>query len=154
MIPKTLAFSGIILFTEEENCDSPKDDTDDQARKVYQKMPVEERNELMRASLQQLLELHRDLFVTRNHWCGIFLVVRDRLEAGIKKTGFADWAKKVTPSGWPEDQTIGESTLSNFSHYVEYDDRERVYYSMRNNPWAMLCGKFWEIVKMQILTND
>ena len=143
-----------IPFTDQDGDEGkPKDDTDELARKRYRGMPDEKKVELMRASLQQLMELHRNLFVSRNHWCGIFLVVRDRLEAGIKKTAFADWAKKVTPSGWPEDLTVGESTLSNFSHYVEYDDREKFYYSMRNNPWAMLCGTFWEIVKMQILTN-
>ena len=143
-----------IPFTEEENCDSPKDDTNDQARKKYQKMPVEERNELMRASLQQLRLFHQDLFPTQNHWCGIFLVERDRLDAGIKKKDFAERVRKMTPSDWPEDLTIGDSTLSNFSHYVLNTDRNKAYYTMKKNPWGELCKTFWEIVKEKILTSN
>ena len=74
-----------IPFTEEDGNDgnSQKDDTDDKARKMYREMPEEKRDELMRASLQQLRLFHQDLFSTRNHWCGIFLVERDRLDAGL-----------------------------------------------------------------------
>lgn len=143
-----------IPYTEEENCDCPKDDTDDQARKLYQKMPVEERNDLMRISLQQLRSFHQDLFPTQNHWCGIFLVERDRLDAGIKKNGYAERAKKMTPSDWPEDLDISDSTLANFSHYVLKVDRHKAYYSMKKNPWKELCNTFWEIVKEKILTSD
>ena len=143
-----------IPYTEEDNCDSPKDDTDDQARKVYQKMPLEERNDLMRVSLQQLRLFHQDLFSTQNHWCGIFLVERDRLDASIKKKDYADWVRKITPSDWPKDLTIGDSTMSNFSHYIFRSDKDKAYYSMKKNPWEELCNTFWEIVKEKILTSD
>ena len=145
-----------IPFTEEDrdNGNSPKDDTDDKARKKYLEMSEDKRVELMQASLQQLRLFHQDLFSTRNHWCGIFLVERDRLDAGIKKKDFAERAKKMTPSDWPEDLTIGDSTLSNFSHYVLNTDRDKAYYSMKNNPWKELCNTFWEIVKEKILTSD
>ena len=60
----------------------------------------------------------------------------------------------MTPSDWPEDLTIGDSTLSNFSHYVLNTDRDKAYYSMKNNPWKELCNTFWEIVKEKILTSN
>ena len=145
-----------IPFTEEDGNDgnSQKDDTDDKARKKYRKMSEERRDELMLASLQQLMLFHQDLFPTQIHWCGIFLVERDRLDAGIKKKDYADRARKMTPSDWPEDLTIGDSTLSNFSHYVINTDRDKAYFSMKKNPWKELCETFWEIVKEKILTSD
>lgn len=145
-----------IPFTEEDGNDgnSQKDDTDDKAKKMYREMPEEKRDELMRASLQQLRLFHQDLFSTRNHWCGIFLVERDRLDAGLKKKDYADRVRKITPSDWPEDLTISDSTLGNISHYIFISDKNKAYYSMKKNPWEELCNTFWEIVKEKILTSD
>ena len=145
-----------IPFTEEDGNDgnSQKDDTDDKAKKMYREMSEEKRDELMRASLQQLRLFHQDLFSTRNHWCGIFLVERDRLDAGLKKKDYADRVRKITPSDWPEDLTISDSTLGNISHYIFISDKNKAYYSMKKNPWEELCNTFWEIVKEKILTSD
>lgn len=145
-----------IPFTEEDGNDgnSQKDDTDDKARKKYREMSVERRVELMRASLEQLRLFHQDLFSTRNHWCGIFLVERDRLDASLKKKDYADRVRKMTPSDWPEDLTISDSTLGNISHYIIKSDKSKAYYSMKKNPWEELCNTFWDIVKEKILTSD
>ena len=144
-----------IPFTNEIEINvNKKDKVADLARKKYSEKPDKEKMKLLMTSLEQLLEFHRNLFTSRNHWNGIYLVVRDRLDNTIKKSDFASRVYRITPSGWPEDLTIGDSTLSNFSHYVKYNDRDKAYYNMNKNPWESLCNAFWDIVKTNLLTND
>lgn len=130
-----------------------KDQTTELAREKYKNMHAEIRKNLLCKSLKNLKSRHQDLFDSQACWNAIFLVVKDRLDNSIKKSHFAKWARTFTPEDWPEDLTISESTLRNFSHYVEYSDREEAYYDMESNPWKVLCDTFWEIVKMTILTS-
>ena len=67
---------------------------------------------------------------------------------------YADRVRKITPSDWPEDLTISDSTLGNISHYIIKSDKSKAYYSMKKNPWEELCNTFWEIVKEKILTSN
>ena len=124
---------------------------DDLARKKYGMMSDAERCSILKVSLQILMEDHEGLFEGRRYWIGIYLVIRDRLDSALNKNSFDEFAKRFTPIDWPELLTIGSSTMSNFSHYVDYEDRFEAYYDMDNNPWEDLCNVFWEILKQQIL---
>ena len=76
-----------IPFTNEiEGNVNKKDKVADLARKKYAEKPEKEKMKLLMTSLEQLLEFHRNLFTSRNHWNGIYLVVRDRLDNTIKKS--------------------------------------------------------------------
>ena len=123
----------------------------DLARKVYQKLNRDERMLLIKDSLAVLIKDHGTLFRSKNHWIGIYLVVRDRVNGSISMTDFTEYAIRVTPACWPKGLEIGQRTLSNFSRCVEYEDRFEAYYDMDNNPWEELCDTFWEILKQQIL---
>jgi hypothetical protein len=124
---------------------------DDMARKKYGLMSDEDRRATLRVSLQVLIETHRELFERTTHWIGIYLVIRDRLDSSVSKRGFKDFAKSFTPECWPVMLAIGVSTMSNFSHYVNYEDRFEAYYDMDHNPWEDLCNVFWNILKQQIM---
>ena len=123
----------------------------DMARKIYQELKRDERKQVMKDSLAVLINKYGALFKSKNHWIGIYLVIRDRVNGNISMTDFTDYVLSVTPACWPKGLTIGQRTLSNFSRCVEYEDRFEAYYDMDNNPWEELCNTFWEILKQQIL---
>lgn len=126
---------------------------DDQARFTFMKMSRENRCEVLRHSMSYLLENYH-LFIYTRHWLAIFLVVRDRLVGeSLKQTGFADFAREITPDDWPQKLRIGENTSKNFGREITDDDRGEAYYDMRQNPQKELCDTFWEIVKNMILTE-
>ena len=105
-------------------------------------------------NMKELKDMHANLFKSKIDWNGIFLVVRDRLDESVRKSEFYTLAQKMTPEGWPTDMKIALSTMTNFAHYVEYNDRQEAYYDMENNPWEDLCDRFWEILEELILTSD
>ena len=123
----------------------------DVARKIYQRLKRDERKLLIRDCLAILIKDYGKLFRSKNHWIGIYLVVKDRVNGSLSMTDFTDYVLKITPACWPEDLRIGQRTLSNYSRCVEYEDRFEAYYDMDNNPWEELCNTFWEILKQQIL---
>lgn len=142
--------------TEEDGSQEKKaaDNATVLARKKYKSMSDNQKGELMRESLKYLIACHRGLFKSKLAWNGIYLVVKDRIDESVSRREFMERVKKSTPDDWPEELRIGETTLGNFSHYVEYSDRVEAYYDMENNPWEELCNTFWEILKMKILTGD
>lgn len=128
--------------------------TADQARMKYIKMPLEKQKTVLLNALTIIMNQHLKLFKSRIFWNGIYLVVRDRVDSGIKKTEFSRLAASITPDGWPQSLTISKSTLNNYSHYPDVKDQDRAYFNMGNNPWKDLCDMFWELLERQILTND
>lgn len=125
---------------------------DDQARKKYRAMSLDERYSLLKVCLMIMMENHTGIFRSRTSWIGIYLVIRDRLDSNLSKKGFEKMARSITPDSFPEFFRIGYSTLSNYSHYISFDDREEAYYDMENNPWEDLCDEFWKVVKDQLFT--
>ena len=133
---------------------SSQNTTADLARIKYQKLNSRQKQDLLKTCLKMLMDCHQSLFKSKASWNGIYLVVRDRVDIGLKKADFLALAKIVTPQEWPEMLEIAETTLSNFSHYLKEDDRDKAYFSMKHNPWANLCDTFWEILEGQILTGE
>lgn len=129
-----------------------RESIEDQARKKYRAMSLEERYSLLKACLMIMMDNHTGIFKSRSSWIGIYLVIRDRLDSNLSKKGFEKMARSITPDSFPDLFRIGYSTLSNFSHYICVEDRVEAYYDMENNPWEDLCDEFWEVVKDQLFT--
>ena len=128
--------------------------TDDKARVVYQSMELEMKVYFLQQAMSMLLLNHDGVFKSAIDWCGIYLVVHDRLDAKVNRTAFKKLALDITPTEWPEELRMAENTLSNYAHYVSYDDRKEAYYDMENNPWSDLCIVFWNVLKRLILTKN
>lgn len=121
------------------------------SRKKYQAMSKSERKTLIKASLITLIKDHRQLFTSKNHWIGLYLVIKDRVDGGLTKLDFTHDVLDIQIDCWPDDLKISERTLSNFARCVEYEDRFEAYYDMESNPWEELCDVYWDILKGQIL---
>jgi hypothetical protein len=126
----------------------------DLARKRYTELNYEMRVMLLKESLRALNNNHKDLFASKVHWLGIYLVIHDRLDGAINRTSFVKLADAIKPEEWAEDLAIGENTMTNFAHYVDYNDRKEAYYDMENNPWEALCSTFWNVLRQIILTRS
>ena len=123
---------------------------EDQIRKKYRCMKMEEREDLLRACLGALHANYPKLFRFKNQWQGIYLVFHDRLDCGLSQTDFMGMADDATPAGWPDRLVIAESVFKNMRRDFRIDDPDEAYYEMDYNPYSDLCDTFWEIVKQQI----
>ena len=125
----------------------------DKARAIYQKLDYVHRVALLNEALNILMCNHSEVFTSAIDWSGIYLVAHDRLDPKVNRTSFYKLAVDSTPEDWPEELRIGLNTLSNFAHYVSYEDRHEAYYDMDNNPWKGLCDEFWGVVRQLLLTK-
>jgi hypothetical protein len=112
------------------------------------------RTMLLKDSLRALINNNKDIFASKVHWLGVYLVIHDRLDGAINRTSFVKLADAIKPEEWAEDLAIGENTMTNFAHYVDYNDRKEAYYDMENNPWETLCSSFWNVLRQVILTRS
>ena len=126
----------------------------DKARAIYQKLDYVHRVALLNEGLNILMCNHGEVFTSAIDWSGIYLVAHDRLDAKVNRTTFYKLAVDSTPEDWPDELRIGLNTLSNFAHYVSYEDRHEAYYDMDNNPWDELCEVFWNVVRQLLLTKS
>jgi hypothetical protein len=126
---------------------------DDKARMLFKKMPIEKRREILKESLRRLrTQFH--LFIYSKHWMSIYMVIRDRLEGEyLNQSNFYEYALEITPDDMPDKLRVGINTAKNFSRELEVEDRCEAYYDMYSNPQKELCDKYWEMVKMAILTE-
>ena len=127
--------------------------SDEQARKLYLKMTREERIDVLRISMSQLLSDYH-LFIYTRHWLGVFMVVRDRLVGeSLNLKNFLMLASEFCPDSLPEKLRYNENTRKNIGREINEEDRGEVYYKMKRNPQQTLCDTFWEIVKDTIFTQ-
>ena len=126
----------------------------DKARAIYQKLDYVHRVALLNEGLNILMCNHGKVFTSAIDWSGIYLVAHDRLDPKVNRTTFYKLAVDSTPEDWPDELRIGLNTLSNFAHYVSYEDRHEAYYDMDNNPWDELCEVFWNVVRQLLLTKS
>ena len=112
-----------------------------------------DRETIIEESLIVLIKEHRQLFTSKNHWIGLYLVVKDRVDGNMTKLDFTNGVLGINMDSWPDDLKISERTLSNFARCVDYEDRYEAYYDMESNPWEELCDVYWDILKGQILMN-
>lgn len=130
---------------------SLQEDADVLSRKLYLKMTVQKRQDILRECLTSLHMEDKSLFNNKSCWMGIVMVVRDRLDSTLNMSGLYDLAGKVMPADWPDTLKPSETTGSNFSKKVDLKDRGLAYFEMQNNPWKKLCDAFWDILKKRIL---
>lgn len=114
------------------------------ALKKYCKMKKEQRELILKKALIQLRLENKELFKNNACWIGIYLVVKDRLDDNLKMKTFCDYS--ITPSDWPPKLVLGKNSLSNIGRYINSIDKLEPYYLMENNPFSILCDKFWEIL--------
>ncbi len=133
---------------------SPMNPPEVRARNIYKRLSKEERLEVLRISLVQLIREDEGLFDTKLCWAGIFFVVRDRLDSTIKKNKFHNIANNFTPEDWPNNLRISEYSLSNVNRKIDARDMREAYYDMENNPWEELCEKYWIHVLSNLLTKE
>lgn len=122
-------------------------------RKKYRNFNDEQKIELFKESLCEILRENKRLFDKQKCWIGIFLVIRDRLDGKLKASSFHELAEKITPDEVPEKLRISTKTMSNMSRSIKPKDKNEAYYDMEENPFTELCDKYWDIVRDRILTN-
>lgn len=127
---------------------------DEEARDRFNKLSEQEQFDLLRDSIKKLLEAKNGrgvkLFCQKQHWMGIYLVLRDRLAVRLPQKDFADFVLKITPYECPDKVKIGDNTMTNFSKKIP---EEKVYYEMKQNPFPEVCDTFWNIVKKLVLSK-
>ena len=123
-------------------------DQDPRAR--YRRLDTTARTKLLKSALFDMY--NRKLFTTKNHWIGMFLVVRDRLEkAGFTQTDFQNMADSITPDEFPEKLHISESTMKNLTKVItDSHDRNEAYYDMKNNPQEDYCEELWYAIEKML----
>ena len=92
----------------------------------------------------------KTIFWQKQHWMGVYLVLRDRLGMRCPQKGFADYAPKITPQNCQENLKIGQTTMTNFSKIVVED---KPYFEMKHNPFEEVCNRLWDIIIQQDLTK-
>ena len=127
-----------------------RESIEDQARKKYRAMSLEQRIALFRDCLVYLIVNHPSLFKFKNQWQGIYLVVRDRLDNGLSQCDFLTFARSATPEHWPKKLVIAESVFKNIRRDLQSYDDDEAYYEMDYNPYGLLCDTFWDILKQLI----
>lgn len=90
------------------------------------------------------------IFWQKQHWMGVYLVLRDRLGMRCPQKRFADFAPKITPQNCQENLKIGQTTMTNFSKIVVED---KPYFEMKHNPFVEVCNTLWDIIIQQMLTK-
>ena len=125
---------------------------EDQMRKAYRRMTIDERIELIRESLGSLIANYPKLFRFKNQWQGIYLVIRDRLDYGLSQTDFMVIVMKATPGMWPQQLKITENVIKNFGRVMDISENE-AYYELKYNPMENLCTIFWNIIKAHIMAD-
>ena len=126
---------------------------EDQVRKKYRCMTVEEREKLLRVCLGALHANYPKLFRFKNQWQAIYQVIRDRLDGGLLQCNFLSIALSATPNDWPTNLQINENVIKNFGRVMDIPDDE-AYYELKYNPMSDLCDTFWNIIKCEIIGNE
>lgn len=121
----------------------------DHYRKTYQKMTAPEKEHLLQKALKALIGNYPKLFRKKNHWLGIYLVMRDRLDYGLSQCGFLVIASHATPELWPDNLKLTDNIFKNMNKVFDADSFDEAYYEMDYNPMVALCDTFWEVLMQQ-----
>ena len=121
----------------------------DAIRKKYLKMSTPEKELLLQKALTALRENHPNIFRRKNHWLGIYLVMRDRLDYGLTQCGFLIIASHATPELWPENLKLTDNIFNNMNKVFDANSFDEAYYEMDYNPMEALCDTFWEGLMQQ-----
>jgi hypothetical protein len=120
---------------------------EDEARRYFNGLTEGNQLNLLRKAMTLLRD--RNIFNKKQHWIGVFLVLRDKLFGYYKQNHFTEYAKKFTPDDYPEELKIG-TIMTNASKTVSMD---KLYYDMKNNPYETVCDEFWNTILSLIRPN-
>ena len=127
---------------------------EDRIRSFFNKQDDRTQQAWLREAMKALMGITdhtgRAIFGQKQHWMGVYLVLRDRLGIRCPQKGFADYAPKITPQNCQENLKIGQTTMTNFSKLVIED---KPYFEMKHNPFEEVCKTLWDIIFKQILTK-
>lgn len=116
-------------------------------KRWFQDLSKEEQQAVMKQAMEKLLEATKEegkkLFSKKQHWMGVYMVLRDRLSITIQHKDFADYANNITPESCPSALRISSSTMTNFSKTVP----DGPYFMMKQNPFEGVCSTLWAIIK-------
>ncbi len=118
-----------------------------EAKRYFKGLTEGNQLKLLREAMKQLRD--SNVFNKKQHWIGVFLVVRDRLSGDPIQSHFTEYAKKFTPDDYPEELKIG-TIMTNASKTVSMD---KLYYDMKNNPYETVCDEFWNTILSLIRPN-
>ena len=123
-------------------------------RHFFNQQNVHTQQVLLREAMGSLMgatdQTGKAIFWQKQHWMGVYLVLRDRLGMRCPQKGFADYAPKITPENCQENLKIGQTTMTNFSKIVVED---KPYFEMKHNPFEEVCNTLWDIIIKQMLTK-
>lgn len=120
---------------------------EDEARRYFKELTDGNKLNLLRKAMKQLRD--SNVFNKKQHWIGVFLVLRDRLSGDSKQSHFTEYAKKFTPDDFPEDLKIGK-VMTNVSKIIDVNE---LYYKMEYNPFETVCDNFWNVILNLIRPN-
>ena len=127
---------------------------EDRIRSFFNKQDDRTQQAWLREAMKALMGVTdhtgKAIFWQKQHWMGVYLVLRDRLGMRCPQTGFADYVQKITPQNCQESLKIGQTTMTNFSKIILED---KPYFEMKHNPFEEVCKTLWDIIVKQILTK-
>ena len=118
-----------------------------EAKRYFKGLSEGNQLKLLREAMKQLRD--SNVFNKKQHWIGVFLVVRDRLSGDPIQSHFTEYAKKFTPNDFPEELKIGK-VMTNVSKKI---DTNELYYDLENNPYETVCDEFWDTILRLIRPN-
>lgn len=118
-----------------------------EAKRYFKGLSEGNQLKLLREAMKQLRD--SNVFNKKQHWIGVFLVVRDRLSGDPIQSHFTEYAKKFTPNDFPEELKIGK-VMTNVSKKI---DTNELYYDLENNPYETVCDEFWNTILRLIRPN-
>ena len=120
---------------------------EDRIRSFFNKQDDRTQQAWLREAMKALMGITdhtgKAIFWQKQHWMGVYLVLRDRLGMRCSQKGFADYAPKITPQNCLDNLRIGQTTMTNFSKIVIED---KPYFEMKHNPFEDVCKTLWDII--------
>ena len=117
-------------------------------KRWFQNLSEDKRLNFLKESIASLLEVtdtrgKNKIFSKKQHWMGVYIVLRDRLGINVKRNDFHNYAANITPDTCLSKLKITASTMTNFSKAVP----DEKYFEMKTNPFHDICTMFWTIIK-------
>lgn len=129
--------------------------TKEEVRSIFCKQDENTQREMLCEAIRIMMHEKDDegkaIFRQKQHWIGVYLVLRDGLGIECTQTGFTEYADGITPHDFPKKLRIGNSTMTNFSKTIT---ENKSFYKMKHNPFKAVCNTFWNIIEKLILTKS
>lgn len=129
--------------------------TMEEVRSIFNMLDDDTQHKLLCEAIKIMMRKTDDegkaIFRQKQHWIGVYLVLRDGLGIECTQTGFTEYADGITPHDFPKKLRIGNSTMTNFSKTIT---ENKFFYKMKHNPFKAVCNTFWNIIEKLILTKS